>query len=548
MHSDVRDAERLKRQDSDAAAEAAKALAASMEEEEMSAATHMAGPHNHVRRALESGVNESMGRSHVFLRTAKGIGRYIFDPGSRLLIAWTLLVLLVTLVVSFAIPVGLAWGTSNGYNDPSLFMGDSITVVVFNFIAYLVFWIDMAVQFNLAVWLSDGSFLTTRRDIAQHYLRTWFVWDFVSSMPWEFMFWQYKSKLLRLLKLLRFGRLAQALSGKHLLRQYEWREPVNYEAIQLARFAVLLPLVLHIMGCGLYIVADVASESYDFRNANDIVHDSDFLQWVYGIYWAAMTVSTIGYGDVSLVTFVERGYAIVCMIVGASLYAYLVGALIAIVMEFASKEQDRREKLTAINDLMAQAKARCLPRNQQVLVRYFLAEVHALRPMQLPERQMEMSILSPPAAATLARHLFRSWLPQVWWLRTSDDTFIARLGLIVRSQCFAPREPIFRAGNTASAAFVLASGIVLCYTAGNTASAAFVLASGIVLRYTVRGVIHLEQCEEGVGESCFMFGQESLLRSVTIYSYSAFAATYVSLWRLDRAPLMALLDEFPVMR
>eukprot|EP00611_Tribonema_gayanum_P005444 TRINITY_DN1467_c0_g2_i2.p1 TRINITY_DN1467_c0_g2~~TRINITY_DN1467_c0_g2_i2.p1 ORF type:complete len:650 (-),score=173.82 TRINITY_DN1467_c0_g2_i2:798-2747(-) len=218
-------------------------------------------------------------------------------------------------------------------------------------------------------------------------------------------------------------------------------------------------------------------------------------------------------------------YAIACMLVGASLYAYLVGALINIMQIMASAERERRDKLTRVNQLMSDVH---LPRMQQVKVRHFMGDVHVLRDVQLPEHQQEMSLLSPPFAAALARHLFRAWLPHVWWLRTTDDSFITRMALLVKAQSFAPRDAIFRAGNSASAVYVLSSGVLL--------------------RYTLKGALHLEQCEDGYGESCFMFGQESLLAAASVYSYSAYAASYVSLWRIDRSPFMALLNEFPSMR
>jgi len=50
--------------------------------------------------------------------------------------------------------------------------------------------------------------------------------------------------------------------------------------------------------------------------------------------------STIGYGDVQPQTTLERAYAICCMIVGASIYAYMVGAVCGIV---ASMDPDNRE-------------------------------------------------------------------------------------------------------------------------------------------------------------------------------------------------------------
>jgi hypothetical protein len=42
--------------------------------------------------------------------------------------------------------------------------------------------------------------------------------------------------------------------------------------------------------------------------------------------------------------------------------------------------------------------------------------------------------------------------------------------------------------------------------------------------------------------------QEGLLRTLTTYSYTAYAATHVNVWRIDRVPLYALLAEFPPVR
>eukprot|EP00611_Tribonema_gayanum_P019505 TRINITY_DN338_c0_g1_i6.p1 TRINITY_DN338_c0_g1~~TRINITY_DN338_c0_g1_i6.p1 ORF type:complete len:606 (-),score=193.34 TRINITY_DN338_c0_g1_i6:837-2654(-) len=436
-------------------------------------------------------------------------------PGSRGFQWWSFVVLVVTLVVAFAIPIDLAW---------PLVAKSSAAYILANAIFYLVFWLDMLVQFNLAVWMADGSVIATRRRIALHYLLTWFALDLISSMPWDLILGQKRGNLFRLLKLLRFGRLAQALAGEHVLRQYERRKPVQYELLQLWRFAVLLPLVLHFMGCGLYIIANIANETYDFREANGIEGDSQFLQWVYGIYWAAMTVSTIGYGDVSLVTYAERGYAIACMIIGATCYAYLVGAVINIMLKMGAKEQERRDGLAAVNYLMANIK---LPVHMQVRVRHFLADVHTLRVPQLMDHQDELKKLSPPCVAYIARYLFRGWLPQVWWLRTSDDSFITRLALIVKSDAFAPQEPLFRAGQCANAIFVLSSGVLV--------------------RYTVAGT-RLADCQRGFRSSRFLFGEETILRTVSAYTYGAAAATYVGVWRIDRPALMELLDEFPNMR
>lgn len=62
--------------------------------------------------------------------------------------------------------------------------------------------------------------------------------------------------------------------------------------------------------------------------------------YIISLYWSVMTMSTIGYGDVTPKTQYERMYEIFGMILGASVYAYMVGAICSIVasMNAASAE------------------------------------------------------------------------------------------------------------------------------------------------------------------------------------------------------------------
>jgi hypothetical protein len=45
---------------------------------------------------------------------------------------------------------------------------------------------------------------------------------------------------------------------------------------------------MHLLGCGLFILPTIATAEEGFREANGIANDPVRLQYVYGIYWAAM--------------------------------------------------------------------------------------------------------------------------------------------------------------------------------------------------------------------------------------------------------------------
>ncbi len=62
--------------------------------------------------------------------------------------------------------------------------------------------------------------------------------------------------------------------------------------------------------------------------------------YLVALYWSAMTMSTIGYGDVAPQTRIERVYVIGGIFLGASLYAYMVGAVCGIVAAMDPDESD----------------------------------------------------------------------------------------------------------------------------------------------------------------------------------------------------------------
>lgn len=49
------------------------------------------------------------------------------------------------------------------------------------------------------------------------------------------------------------------------------------------------------------------------------------------LYWSVMTLTTIGYGDVAPVTLGEQLICIFAMLLGGSIYAYVIGAVCGIV-------------------------------------------------------------------------------------------------------------------------------------------------------------------------------------------------------------------------
>ena len=56
---------------------------------------------------------------------------------------------------------------------------------------------------------------------------------------------------------------------------------------------------------------------------------SAYHDYIISLYWAVATLTSTGYGDVTAVNTVERIIALIVMLIGLSLFGYILGAVAA---------------------------------------------------------------------------------------------------------------------------------------------------------------------------------------------------------------------------
>jgi hypothetical protein len=71
-------------------------------------------------------------------------------------------------------------------------------------------------------------------------------------------------------------------------------------------------------------------------------------KYLVSLYWAIATILTVGYGDLSGKTTLERGVAIIWMLIGVAFYAFIIGLITSVLDRIDTKESHLNSKLETI--------------------------------------------------------------------------------------------------------------------------------------------------------------------------------------------------------
>ena len=228
----------------------------------------------------------------------------------------------------------------------------------FNRAVDLLFLTDLFINFFLSYPDPETQQdVVSHKRIAKHYLTGWFTIDFVSILPFDSLGLAMDSsdisqlKIMRVLRLLRLFKLMRIFKSSRIFKRWEAQMSMSYAQLALIKFFILVCATALWMACAFRVIVDVEDHraadnpdvkanwltTYGFHDpawdesslptdaSGDVTTEAavHWQQFLVAIYWATMTITTIGYGDVASTTPAERVAATTCMLLGASVYAYV---------------------------------------------------------------------------------------------------------------------------------------------------------------------------------------------------------------------------------
>ena len=243
---------------------------------------------------------------------------------------------------------------------------DSSKVSWFEILIDIFLGIDIVLTFFSAYTDDEENLVKNHKKIIKKYLKSWFIVDIISVLPISYIFHQQGKysgltkisklpklyRLVKLTKLLRITKMSSKGNLNKVTKFFMEKLKINANVERLFFFVLTFLLMNHLCACFWYFMAKIEDFSPDSWVVRLGYIDSSNLElYIISFYWTLTTVTTVGYGDITAGTTIERIYNLFIMSFGVLLYSFAIGSLSSIVSTLDQKSEEMNQKLQILSSI-----------------------------------------------------------------------------------------------------------------------------------------------------------------------------------------------------
>ena len=478
----------------------------------------------------------------------------LIDPRTSGVIGyWDMLTAFALIFTAIVTPLEVSFFRSPDYVD---------ALFIINRMVDMIFIVDMVIQFFLMYKAPPdlrgaGLWITDHRKIAWNYLTGWFLIDLISVVVSAFdviaLASAYQARadniksgssqlsrltFFRVIRILRLVKLVRLMRASRLFSRWEARIAIDYGTMALIKCMVGVSLVGHWFACIWSLQTELAVamgdeqallQSWKYFNGfcaegpGGVTCDPPGRMYAASLYWSIMTITSIGYGDVTPNTTLEYAVATVIMLLGAATWGSVIATFCGVM---ANRDAGLAEFRQTMDDLNRFVREQGFPEELRIRLREYFKQTKHLQLMSSHCSLLKM--MSPSLQGEVALSWHERWLKRVWFFSGTETEFMVQVAINLNAMVFAPGE--LAAPNHL---YIVHRGVALyggrVLTAGRVWGEDMILTSEhLQTRYCARAMNYLE---------VYMIRRDELL---------SLAAHFPSSWKCIRrhAVRMALRRQF----
>jgi len=291
---------------------------------------------------------------------------FVIPPNHWFKSAWSVVLSVLLIYTATIMPYRLAFMEE----------AESGAWLMWEYALNLLFFVDFVVNCMSGFYDNDGKVVLSRGKILLAYLKGWLVIDLVACIPFSLIDTSssnsnsgssvgYNSlirllrvpRLYRLFRISRFFKAIKQTSDFSCFARVQDFISLKHSAMRLISFALTVLICVHLMACLWYFTATLEGLSPECWVYHFGFQDKDATTlYIASFYWAVTTLVTVGYGDISANTSLERVIAVLWMMFGVCFFSFTIGSLTSMITNIDTKETVLTNKLAIIDEFSRESK------------------------------------------------------------------------------------------------------------------------------------------------------------------------------------------------
>ncbi|XP_071996297.1 voltage-gated delayed rectifier potassium channel KCNH1 isoform X4 [Engystomops pustulosus] len=376
---------------------------------------------------------------------------------------WDWVILILTFYTAILVPYNVSFKTKQ--NNVAWLVVDSIVDVIFL--------VDIVLNFHTTFVGPAGEVISDPKLIRMNYLKTWFVIDLLSCLPYDVInaFENVDEGIsslfssLKVVRLLRLGRVARKLDHY-----------IEYGAAVLVLLVCVFGLAAHWLACIWYSIGD-----YEVINGDTIRNESWLFQlgmtigspyrynvsgsgkweggpskdsvYISSLYFTMTSLTSVGFGNIAPTTDGEKIFAVAMMMIGSLLYATIFGNVTTIFQQMYANTNRYHEMLNSVRDFL---KLYQVPKGLSERVMDYIVSTWSMS--RGIDTEKVLQICPKDMRADICVHLNRKVFKEHPAFRLASDGCLRALAMEFQTVHCAPGDLIYHAGESIDTLCFVVSG------------------------------------------------------------------------------------------
>ena len=337
----------------------------------------------------------------------------------------------------------------------------------------IIYIIEMITHFFRPYKNFDENYVKKTRKIITHYLKSWFLIDLIQAFPYFSLFhflenhYNYENPklyILLMIKAIKLYRIHEDNNTISYLYELGSRNEIIDDNINTIELIFIFLSFLNISTC-LYIFLGINSyQSWIIKlNMQD---EPYYILYLTSLYFVIVTITTVGYGDITGNTIGEIFFQIILVLLGTIAYSLIISYFSNYVVKINQKSLNFENKVNILNEIKLSH-----PNMKQTLYQEVLRNLHNEQFYEKKDKQLLFQCLPYSLKNKLIMEMYRPIIKNFIFFKEIDNSdFIVKVATSLKPLISIKGEILVQEGEFVKEIFFIKKGMIglnICIDANN---------------------------------------------------------------------------------